>query len=667
MQGSSAQGGRNRMRQRRSVAQVLNSLTAVAMASAMLGGTTSAWGQASRLAPQAARPAQPTAGRPVQPTAATVQAAPRVASELPASKTPQIKIMAVVNGEQVSRQELATECLRRYGTEVLETIVNRQVIAQACQNAKVEVTDQDVNAEITRLAKKFGLSPDAFLMMLERERGITPEQYHNEIVWPTLALKALASNELQITPEELQRAFETNYGPKVKARIIAIRNKDKAVEVHAKVLAQPELFGEVAKNQSEDVNSASAHGLIPPISRHVGDPEIERVAFGLAEGEVSPIIPIADQYIILKCEKHLPETYIASQNLKDAEERLRDQLHDEKLRAASTRLFGELQTKANVINVYNDAQLRAQYPGVAAIINSQSITIAYLAEECIERHGVDVLEGEINRKILTQELKRRKLEITQQDLDEEIARAAISYNHVKPDGTADIAAWQKSLEENDGATLDLYVRDAVWPSVALKKLVSSSIQVTEEDLQKGFEANYGERVEAQAIVLTNNRQAQQVWEMARGNLTEDFFGQLAQEYSIDPVSKANGGRVPPIRMHSGQPKIETEAFRLKAGELSAIIAIDDKFVIMRCMGRTRPIVTKFEVVKDELAADIYEKKIRLAMAQEFDRVRERAQLDNLLTGESRQGAAAKAVLGPTANDTNVRPASATRAGSALAR
>src|SRR5690606_32816632 len=112
-----------------------------------------------------------------------------------------------------------------------------------------------------------------------------------------------------------------------------------------------------------------------------------------------------------------------------------------------------------------------------------------------------------------------------------------------------------------------------------------------------------ERVEAQAIVLTNNRQAQQVWEMARGNLTEEFFGQLAQEYSIDPVSKANGGRVPPIRMHSGQRKIEEEAFRLKAGELSAILAIDDKFVIMRCLGRTRPIVTEFNVVKDDLAAD----------------------------------------------------------------
>jgi parvulin-like peptidyl-prolyl isomerase len=647
---------------------MLTSLATAATVGAVLAGTPTAWGQASRLAPTATRPAQGAAqpgARPAQPTA---QPAPRTASTAPSSvpANPQSKIVAVVNGEQMSRQELATECLRRYGTEVLETIVNRQVIMQACKTANVEITDKDVTAEITRLAKKFGLSPDAFLMMLERERGISPEQYHNEIVWPTLALKALASNQMQVTPQEMQRAFETNYGPKVKARIIAIRSAEKAAEVHAKVKAQPELFGEMAKDHSEDVNSASAHGLIPPISRHVGDPEIERVAFGLKEGEVSPILKIADQHIIIKCDKHLPETYIAGPNLKDAEDRLRDQLHDEKLRAASTKLFEELQQQSNVINVYNDAKLRAQYPGVAASINGQPITIAYLAEECIARHGVDVLEGEINRKILTQEMKRRNMEVTQQDLDDEIARAAISYNFVKPDGTADLAAWQKSLEENDGASLDLYVRDAVWPSVALKKLVSQSIQVTEDDLQKGFEANYGERVEAQAIVLTNNRQAQQVWEMARGNATEEFFGQLAAEYSIDPVSKGNNGRVPPIRMHSGQPKIEKEAFSLQPGSLSAILAIDDKFVILRCLGRTRPITTEYEAVKQELAEDIYEKKLRLAMAQEFDRVRERAQLDNLLTGETRQGATAKAVLGPAPQtDPNVRPAAATRAGSVL--
>ena len=60
--------------------------------------------------------------------------------------------------------------------------------------------------------------------------------------------------------------------------------------------------------------------------------------------------------------------------------------------------------------------------------------------------------------------------------------------------------------------MDLYVRDAVWPSVALKKLVDDQVTITEQDIQSGFEANYGERVEVLAIVMQNQRIAQRVWQ-----------------------------------------------------------------------------------------------------------------------------------------------------------
>ena len=92
-----------------------------------------------------------------------------------------------------------------------------------------------------------------------------------------------------------------------------------------------------------------------------------------------------------------------------------------------------------------------------------------------------------------------------------------------------------------------------------------------------------------------------------------------------------------MRKHSGQPLLEKEAFRLKTGELSGIVAIGDKYVIMRCLGRTQPVVKEFEAVKDELIKDISEKKLRLAMAKEFDRLKDTAQIDNFLAGTSQSG------------------------------
>ena len=49
----------------------------------------------------------------------------------------------------------------------------------------------------------------------------------------------------------------------------------------------------------------------------------------------------------------------------------------------------------------------------------------HLAEECIERHGVEVLEGTINRRLLEQAIRGKNLTVTEQDVEHEIARAGV--------------------------------------------------------------------------------------------------------------------------------------------------------------------------------------------------------------------------------------------------
>ena len=79
-----------------------------------------------------------------------------------------MKILAQVNGQQITRQQLADECLRHYGDEVLESVVNKHLIWQACQTRGIAITDADVDREITRLASKFGLSPGRWLTLLQQ-------------------------------------------------------------------------------------------------------------------------------------------------------------------------------------------------------------------------------------------------------------------------------------------------------------------------------------------------------------------------------------------------------------------------------------------------------------------------------------------------------------------
>lgn len=594
-----------------------------------------------------ARPkSQPVAGPAAPPkAAATAPADPSLVKSIAAEKAAsQSKIAAVVNGEPITRQELADACLHRHANDVIEAVVNKHLILQECERQGIVITEKDIEEEIGRMASKFKLSPEHYLKLFEDEKRITADQYRRDIVWPTLALRRLSDGQTQVTPEEMAKAWESEFGPRVEVRLIVVKDRARADELRAQAAADPSSFGELAKNNSEDKASASARGVIPPVRMHVGSPELERAAFSLQRNEISPVIAVDGQFAILKCERQLPATIIVPELKAQAEEALGERIREQKLRETAEALFKHLQDHAQIVNVYNDPQLKEQMPGVAATINSRKLTVQQLAEECIARHGVEVLQGEINRKVLVQELKRRRLVVAQQDIDAEIARAADSFGYWKADKSPDVERWLSEMTDGgDARKIDIYVSDAVWPSAALKKLVGGDVQVTDDDLKKGFEANFGERVEVLAIVVGDQRQAQTVWEMARDNPTEQFFSQLAKQYSIEPVSQANGGAVPPIRRHGGQPKLEEEAFRLQAGELSAIVNAGGKSIIMRCLGRTQPEVQDFSAVRDELYKDIHEKKLRLAMANQFDRLVEGAQIDNFLTNSSQMP---KRVAGP---------------------
>jgi parvulin-like peptidyl-prolyl isomerase len=580
-------------------------------------------------------PIRPPAGKNANNPAATRPLAKAAAKEAEdALNLKELKVMAVVNGEQITTTQLGHECMRRYGEEVLDSLVNRQLIAQACAQQGIRISESDIDYEINATAKKFGLTVENWIGLLKEERGVSIEQYRQEIIWPTIALRRLASSRTEVSEEEIKQAIETEYGPRVKVRVICTSKDKSAREALAAAKANPGEFSELSKKYSEDPNIASVGGMIPPIRRNLGDKNLEKIAFSLKEGQVSDLIKVQNQYFILLCEGHEPQRIIDPKYMTEVRRTLAERIKDQKLRGASAEIFSELQKEAQVVSIFKEPKLKTQRPGAAALINNTPISLAQLNDECIRRHGRDVLEGEINRKLLTQEMTRKNIVVTQEDLDAEVERAAILYGKTNPDGTANVEEWLAEVQKQDGATIELYILDAVWPSVALKKLVRNKVNVTEDDLKKGFESNYGPRVEVLAIVLSDHRQAQRVWDMARTNPSEEYFGQLATEYSVEPVSKGNGGKVPPVRMHGGQPIVEKEAFKLKKGDLSSLLAVGDKFIILRCLGRTQPVVTKLDDVRDELEADILEKKLNVEMTKTFEQIHTSAQIDNFLVGTS---------------------------------
>jgi parvulin-like peptidyl-prolyl isomerase len=555
----------------------------------------------------------------------------QTAAEMPRLERPQHDVMAVVNGQDIRRDALATACVERFGKDVLEGIVNKRLILHHCRNRQIEVTDQEIDAEIDRMAKRFKIGREQWLDMLKRERGINIEQYKRDILWPTIALRKCAADQLTVSDEQLREAHESLYGPAVKCRLLVVNDRQLAEQLHRQITAQPNDFARLAMKHSVDVNSASIGGLIQPIRHHIGDPAIEQAVFTLQQDQITPIIPVGAQFAILKCEGQLPARNV---QLEQVREELTEQIREGKLREVAAKLFKELQDSSTVQNVWNDPNLRAQMPGVVATINGEQIPYKELAEECLLRYGNEVLDVEISHLLLQQALAKANLAVTDQDLNVEIGHAAELAGVVGKDGTPDYDKWIKMATEEQNVSKDQYLRDSVWPSAALKKLTGSTIQVTQEDLDKGFKANYSERVRCRAIVLGNMRKAQEVWAKARQNEAMDFFADLAEQYSIEPSSKSLRGEVPPIRRYGGQPQLEDVAFELKPNELSGIIQLGDKFVILKCEGRTEPVAVNPQEVHDVLYQDIFEKKLRVAMSEKFEEIRTKARIDNFLAGTS---------------------------------
>ena len=257
--------------------------------------------------------------------------------------------LARVGKQVIPWEVVAEECMLRYGDEVLENIINRTIIFQACQDRGVAVTKEEVDQEVTRIAQKFNLTPDNWYQMLQAERDLTPMQYQRDVIWPMLALKKIAGNKVDVTEVDLQKAFESAYGERVIAKMIMMDNFRKITDIWSQAKKDPNNFEKLAQDHSIEPNSRAMGGTIPPIRKHGGNQELEDKAFTLKPGEISPVVQVGpSRYVILKCEGRT-EPHVKAMTPEIRKE-LYEALVEEKTQEAVANVFNELKEVARVDN-----------------------------------------------------------------------------------------------------------------------------------------------------------------------------------------------------------------------------------------------------------------------------------------------------------------------------
>jgi foldase protein PrsA len=230
--------------------------------------------------------------------------------------------VAVVNGEEISRDTLANVLINIYGEEGLERIIRRTLVKQEARKRNITVTEEEIakrielhiNGQIQKQMQQGGLKDEQDLNRELEKAGITMEQYRKNVskmfkltkgqVEAELLSEKIIKETVKITDEELHEVFEEQLGEKILARQIVFRTLRDA-EKNLERIKSGANFEALAKKESIDRNSASREGRMRPFGPQgvMG----EAVA-NLKNGEITDIVKTDSGYHIIKLEKRIPRS-----------------------------------------------------------------------------------------------------------------------------------------------------------------------------------------------------------------------------------------------------------------------------------------------------------------------------------------------------------------------
>ena len=241
------------------------------------------------------------------------------------------KVVAVINGEEISHDMLANVLINLYGREGLERIIRRTLVKQEAEKRNVTVTGEEIkerielhiNGQIQNQMKQGGLKDEQDLNRELEKAGVTLEQYRKNIakmykltsgqVEAELLAEKIIKETVTVTDEEIHEVFEEQLGEKILARQIVFRTIRDA-EKNLQRIKSGANFEALAKKESIDRNSASRGGKMRPFG-----PKgiMGKAVADLKNGEISDIINSDNGYHIIKLEKRIPRSNKKFSEVKD--------------------------------------------------------------------------------------------------------------------------------------------------------------------------------------------------------------------------------------------------------------------------------------------------------------------------------------------------------------
>jgi RNA polymerase sigma factor (sigma-70 family) len=254
--------------------------------------------------------------------------------------------VAVIFGDvPITRADMGEHLLHRMRKEQLQAYVNRRILEHACRERGITVTEREIEAALAREMETLGggrPTLDRFLINTNK----TLLEWKEDVIRPRLMMRKLCQDRVHVTERLLRRAFEAEYGEKVECQMVLWpKEEDQPDRIYLLSLDRDDRAFELAAGNQRRKSLAVTNGRIPPFGRHgFGNSQIEKAAFSLRPGEVSPPLDTPEGMVVLKCLRRLPAD--RTKEFEDVRADLERMLREHLLILQVPKVFEELQARA---------------------------------------------------------------------------------------------------------------------------------------------------------------------------------------------------------------------------------------------------------------------------------------------------------------------------------
>lgn len=289
-------------------------------------------------------PVTPPPAPATQPTPQPVQTA------TPTTQPGVSEVMAVINGEKISMDQLHNILVDGYGLAIAQQILRTEIVRQAAESKGLTVNDKEIEEQHQReLAMTFPMADNdsvrqQMLNQLLLSRNVTYSTWRL-IMRRKAFLRKMIGTDFEVPDDAVRAAFNARHGRMVVVSHIELKSHVQAKLV--KSLAKNRKFEALAKEYSVNPDGQTG-GRLPKIGKKTTQvsPALKQVAMAMTKiGELSDPVQVESRFHILKLEE-----IIEPKKVKYSEEKAKiaAELKEKMISSAGKRLEGKLTQSANV-------------------------------------------------------------------------------------------------------------------------------------------------------------------------------------------------------------------------------------------------------------------------------------------------------------------------------